>query len=167
MRVVLVLLLMMGGMSASCADFDYSAYKPAQLSDISGSLQIDSRGGASFIDGHPRYHSQATFTGRIRPTDAGLRNYIRLWVKAMGHPPAYGEVFKRQVEIEQDAVRYWMPIQDVLVEPFKKEVIAGGRADLYLLLMGTYKRLPVFAVSEFDAIAEPSVDRDATRNDRA
>jgi len=65
-------------------------------------------------------------------------------------------MFKQQMEIKEDKQLYWMPIQDVLVAPFKKEVTAGGQVDLYVLLMGAYRRAPVFAVSEFDA-AETTV----------
>jgi len=157
MRVMLLLLFLAGAEPATGAAFDYDAYKPATLSEIANTVTRTPEAATTILDGHPRYRTQAIFTGKIKSTRSSLRNYIRLWVAAMGHPPAYGEVFKQQVQIRQDEITYWMPIQDVLLEPFRKEVVAGSQVELYLLLMGTHKRAPVFAISEFDPVDPKNV----------
>ena len=46
---------------------------------------------------------------------------------------------------------YWMPIQDILLEPLKSEVPAGASVQLYLLLIGATKVGPVFVINEFAA----------------
>ena len=159
MRTNLLILLLFVATSAAGADFDYGAYQPANLADISGHLDVDPHADYWFAADFPRYHTQATFTGKMRPIGPGVKAFIKMWIQATGHPAADAEMFKEQVEIKQDAVVYWMPIQQVLVEPLKKEVTIGGQVDLYLLLMGEYKHVPVFSVNEFDAtetIPEPS-----------
>lgn len=150
MRRYLPLLLLV--LSASGQEFDYSAYKPARLSELAAGAGAHATDW--FAEGHPRYQTRATFTGRLRQTPAETRQFIAGWVKAMGHPDTYAGVFQQEIEITQDATRYWMPVQDVLVEQLQAEVPAGAELDLYLLLMGGQRDRIVFAVSEFDAQAD-------------
>ena len=159
MRRILPLLLLVLSMSASGQEFDYSAYEPAKLSELAagaGAHAID-----WFAEGHPRYQTRATFTGRLRPTPANTKQYIVRWVKAKGHPDAYANVFQQEIEISQDATRYWIPIQDVLVEQLQAEVPAGTEVDLYLLMMGGQRDRLVFAVSEFDALSDAHAPAEA------
>jgi len=156
LRILLPTLLFSVATLAAGADFDYDAYQPAKLSDVAKSLDVDPRADYWFAADYPRYHVQATFTGKVRPIDPGVRTFIESWIKTTGHPLADIGMFKQQVEIKEDKQLYWMPIQEVLVAPFKKEVTVGGQVDLYVLLMGAYRRAPVFAVSEFDS-AETTV----------
>lgn len=153
MRTALLPLLLFVTSSALAADFDYGAYQPAKLAEVASSLDVDPRADYWFAADYPRYHTQATFTGKIRPIDPGVKTFIAMWIKATGHPVTDAKMFRTQVEIKQDDAVYWLPIQQVLVEPLKKEVAAGGQVDLYVLLMGAYKHTPVFAVNEFDAAA--------------
>lgn len=146
---MLLLLFLVFSLPAAAQDFDYDAYQPATLSDVVAGAGVHTT--AWIAEGHPRYRTRVTFTGRIRVTPADAKQFIVLWVKAMGHPDAYGEVFQHEIELMQDATRYWMPVQDVLFESFKSEVRAGTEADVYLLLMGGQGDRLVFAVSEFDA----------------
>ena len=44
-----------------------------------------------------------------------------------------------------------MPIQEVLLKPFGTEIIAGSKVRLYAMLLGEFKHVPVFAISEFNA----------------
>jgi len=66
-------------------------------------------------------------------------------------PAAYRDLFNTEVEIEQDSTTYWMPLQQSLVESFRREVAPGEKVTLYLLLMGEYKHSAVFAISGFDS----------------
>ena len=151
MRSVLLTFLFSIAALAFAADFDYGAYEPAKLADAASGSDVDPRADYWFAADYPRYHTLATFTGKIRPIDPGVKAFIAMWIKATGHPATDGDMFKTQVEIKQDAAVYWLPIQQVLVEPLQKEVTAGGRVNLYVLLMGAYRHAPVFTVNEFDA----------------
>jgi hypothetical protein len=147
-----ILCLFFLSMSAAGQDFDYAAYKPATLAEITADLPA--HGSDWFAEGHPRYRTRATFTGRVRPTSEDTKEFIGHWVKAMGHPEAYAGVFMNEIEITQEGASYWMPAQEVLVEPLQVEVAAGAQIDLYLLLMGSQHGRLVFAVSEFDALED-------------
>ncbi len=78
-------------------------------------------------------------------------DFIAKWIKAARLPGAYYDMFQSEVEIQQGASVYWMPIQEVLLKPFGKEIIAGSKVRLYAMLLGEFKHVPVFAISEFNA----------------
>lgn len=151
MRSFLLVLFLLVSSAASCAGFDYDAYQTAKLSDVAGRLDVKNRPDSWVAPDFPRYHAQAVFTGRMQPIDVRVRAFVRLWIKSTGHPAGDIEMFKTQVEIKQDTVAYWMPIQETLVEQFKKEIPAGRRVDLFLLLMGACRQAPVFVINEFNA----------------
>jgi len=152
MRRFLPLLLLLASMAAAGQAFDYAAYKPAKLAAITAS--IGSHPADWLATDDARHQTRATFTGRVRPISAGRKGFIGRWAQAMGHTAAEAEVFQQEAEISQDAVDYWMPVQDVLVSQLQAEVDAGSEADFYLLLMGARADGVVFAINEFDAPAD-------------
>ena len=152
MRRTLLLLFLVFASPVTAQEFDYAAYQPATLSDVVAGAGVHTA--AWVAEGHPRYRTRVTFTGRIRVTPADTKRFIVRWVKAMGHPVAYADVFQQEIEISQDAVSYWMPIQDVLISQLTAEVDAGDEIDLYVLLMGAQADRIVFAISEFDALGD-------------
>ena len=160
-----MLLFLVFSSPVTAQEFDYAAYQPATLSRVAAGAGVHT--GAWIAEGHPRYRTRVTFTGRIRVTPADTKEFIVRWVKAMGHPDAYGEVFQQEIELMQDATRYWMPVQDVLLEPFQSEVRAGTEVDVYLLLMGGQGDRLVFAVSEFDTLQDAHAPEEAEKEGAA
>ena len=158
MKLVQVLGL---GVLAACLTaqgqtFDYDAYHPAALAQIVSALPPHP---ADWLaEGETRFRTEVTLTGSFRPVAKTRQDYIASWAKAMGHPAETASVFNQEVEIEQAKTRYWMPIQQVLVEQLQTEVPAGAPVELYVLLMGTQADQPVFAVSEFDAESDVHAD---------
>ena len=152
MRHLLLLLCLVCALPVSAQEFDYAAYQPATLSEVAASAGEHIT--AWFAEGHPRYRTRATFTGRVRPTPTDTKQFIVDWVKANGHPPAYAEVFQQEIELTQDGGTYWMPIQAVLLAPLTTEVRAGRPVDVFVLLMGGEGDRLVLAVSEFDALQD-------------
>lgn len=152
----IALLLLLACTSAAAQPFDYDAYHPAALAQIVSALPPHP---ADWLaEGETRFRTQVTLTGSFRPVAKARQNYIASWAKAMGHPAETASVFNQEVEIEQAKTRYWMPIQQVLVEQLQTEVPAGAPVELYVLLMGTQADQPVFAVSEFDAESDVHAD---------
>ena len=154
-RITMTLLLLGLSMSAAAQEFDYDAYKPATLSQVTTSLPAHTADW--FADGHPRFRTRAIFTGRVRQASKELKDFIVCWVEAKGHPVAYAGIFQQEIEISQDGVEYWTPIEDVLLEPLQAEVPPGAPVDLYLLLMGGQRDQAIFAISEFDAVGDTHV----------
>ena len=163
MRRTLLLLFFVFASPVAAQEFDYAAYQPATLSEVAASA--GEHAAAWFAEGHPRYRTRVTFTGRVRPTPADTAQFIVEWVKANGHPPAYADVFEQEIELTQDGNAYWMPIQDVLLAPLTAEVRADMPVDVFVLLMGGQGDRLVLAVSEFDALqdahAPPESDEQA------
>jgi hypothetical protein len=152
MRALLLLALLSIARPSVGGDFDYGSYQTKQLAEVAASLDIDPRANYWFDAAHPRYHTIATFTGNTRAVTPEFTTYIEAWAKTMGHPAAYHEMFRSEIEVRQGSATYWLPIQHQLVAPFTQEVIAGTEVHLYVLLVGALNHVPVFAVSEFNAV---------------
>jgi hypothetical protein len=151
MRTLLLLILLVTAQPSLGGDFDYGAYKTARLADIAADLDIDPRADYWFDAAHSRYHTVATFTGNTRLVSSDVSAFIETWVKSMGHPSAYAEMFQNEIEIRQGSSTYWLPIQQQLVATFLQEVPAGAKVNLYVLLLGALDHKSVFSVSEFNA----------------
>jgi hypothetical protein len=151
MKTLLLLVLLVIAPAALGAEFDYAAYKDSSIAAAGSNLGIDPRADYWLDAAHARYHTVGAFTGKIRPLQPGTRSLLQKWAKAMGHGQDTAALFASEIEVRQDGVTYWLPIQQMLVEPLQREVAPGSRAHLYILLVGAYEQVPVFAVSEFDA----------------
>jgi hypothetical protein len=151
-RQILFLTILLLATSVFADAFDYSAYQDTNLGEAAANMHIDPRVDYWFDAAHPRYHSVAVFSGDIRPISEDTRRFVEAWAEAMGHASQISSAFQHEARFMQDDASYWMPVQAVLVEPLRSEVKAGGKSHLYLLLMGAWKKTPVFAISEFDAI---------------
>jgi hypothetical protein len=151
MKLVALPVLLLLAASTYAGDFDYSAYAPSSLAEVIASADIDPRADYYFDAALPRYKTIGTFTGKTRPIAPQISDFITMWAKADQLPASYRELFKTEVEIEQDSVTYWMPIQQSLVESFHLEVAPGQKVTLYILLMGEYRHSAVFGVSGFDS----------------
>ncbi|WP_293003332.1 hypothetical protein [Nevskia sp.] len=152
MRALPLFLVLIIAQPSSGGDFDYGTYKTAQLADVAAGMDFDPRANYWFDAAHAKYHAVVVFTGNTRVVSPGVKTYIEKWVKTMGHPAAYHEMFQHEIEIRQGSFTYWLPIQQQLVAPFGQEVPAGAKVNLYVLLMGALNHVPVFAASEFNAV---------------
>jgi len=153
MQKLLFLLSLSFSFSAQAADFDYAAYEDIELSAADVSLPVDPSVNYLLDAAQPRYHTVATYTGKTRHIDRATKSFIATWVKATKHPRSYRRFFQHEVEIVQGSKTYLMPIQEILLSPFKREVVAGTKVHLYVLLMGAASRAHVFAISEFNAVS--------------
>jgi len=151
MKLVALSILLLIATSASADDFDYSAYQPTSLAQVIPGAYVDPRADYYFDSALPRYKTVGTFTGKTRPVAPRIGDFIAMWAKTGQLPEAYRDLFNTEVEIEQDSTTYWMPLQQSLVESFRREVAPGEKVTLYLLLMGEYKHSAVFAISGFDS----------------
>jgi hypothetical protein len=149
--IVLALSLAFAITAASADDFDDSSYRAGELVDAVAGLEIDPRADYWLDASHAKYNTDVTFTGAIRPIDLGVKRLIVMWTTALRHPESVSAAFKQEVQVSQDGQTYWMPIQDVLVEPWEEEMHEGSRANVYLLLMGAHERAPVFTIAGFSA----------------
>lgn len=152
MRAVLLLVALIVAPPSFGSDFDYAAYQTVQLAEVAAGLEIDPRVNYWYDAAHPKYHAMATYSGNMRAVSPEMRTYVEQWVKTMGQPDYYHKMFQSEIEVTQGSSTYWLPIQQPLVAPFGHEVAAGTQVHLYVLLLGAINQVPVFVVSEFNAV---------------
>lgn len=150
-RVTLLLLLLAFTSLGHAGEFNYSSYQTARLSDAASSFELDPESDYMIDAAMRKYHVEATYTGNIRKVDPGLSKYIAGWARAVNVSPGIPAMLNTEVEIRQGSTTLWMPIQDGLVAPFGKEVPAGSKVHVFLLLLGAYNQTPVFIINGFSA----------------
>lgn len=148
---ILLLLFLIFATTAVADEFDHSSYKPAELKLVVADIEIDAQANYWLDASHAKYKTEVTFTGAIRPIDANNKQLITYWVTAMQHSASIPTMFNHEVQVTQAGQTYWMPIQDALVAPWQDEMREGMSAEVYLLLIGAYERVPVFTVAAFTA----------------
>ncbi len=133
------------------AEFDYSRYRIATIDEAIENLSVDPRADYYFEAGSFKYSSLVKYTGVHRNTIKETQDFIQKWVKTLGHPKEYAELFPFEVEFEQNGNFYWLPIQETLVQPFADEVQANGTVKLFIMTAGAVNQRPIFLINEFQA----------------
>ncbi|HXN56379.1 MAG TPA: hypothetical protein VN874_08935 [Myxococcales bacterium] len=151
-RYALFLLAAASALSgADAGDFDYGAYKPASLAGAIAEHHEEKDPATDFLidTGNFKYAVVVTYTGQHRETGASAKALIHRWAKALRHPKEYETFFGQELEVESAGTKYWLPIQNAMVQSFASEVRAGTSVKLYILLLGATKEGWVFAINEF------------------
>ncbi len=152
MRALLAVLLLATTSFASWGgEFDYASYRSSSLPDAVAQLGVDPRADYWLDASTPKYQAVAVFTGKTRPISPNTKALMSYWATALPESSGHMALFTVEAEMTQDDSTYWMPIQDILLEPLKSEVPAGASVQLYLLLIGATKVGPVFVINEFAA----------------
>ncbi len=149
------LLLLLGAAfalsGARAGEFDFKAYKASSFTEAVGEHQKNPAVDFLVETGNFKYAVGGTYTGRHRETAAPTRELIRRWVKALRHPKEYETLFEHEVEVESGGKKYWLPIQNPMVQSFASEVRVSGSVKLYIMLLGATKGAWVFAINEFQS----------------
>jgi hypothetical protein len=148
-NIVLIVTLLLS--SFANADFAYTEYKPGTIRSAISALDIETELDYLFEMGTYKYLISAKYTGNNRKITEPVKNYIVKWARATGKPKETENLFRYEVEIEQERNLYWLPLQEQLFEPFIKEVEAGGSVSLYIMTLGALKQNPILGINEFSA----------------
>ena len=141
------------------AQFDYDDYKPSRLASVVALADDQCTAGKktmSIVAGKFSFEVQAKWNGEIRPI-APESLYLLVMAEranAISFGKPMNELFKSEVRIEDGPLSYWLPIQDILIEPFKKEVAPGKGVALYVMYIGCTnekQRTVVMTINEFQA----------------
>jgi len=95
------------------------------------------------------FQTWVTARWSARPIDAGRLAFIEGRLTALRYPPGFARLYRMEVEVEQDGVAYFLPIQEQLLRAYFDEVDAGRRVRLKLQPMGVFLGQPVLGVSGF------------------
>lgn len=152
MRFLTFLLLLALSTPALSDDFDFDAYRPAQVIDIHIYVANHAAGTTHWLDAsHAKFNTVAQVTGKRRAILPERKAFIQMWVDYIGHPQSFADMFQTEIEVMQGTASYWMPIQQLLLAPLDEEVAEGQPVRLYLLLLGAYEQDPVITIAEFSA----------------
>lgn len=97
------------------------------------------------------------YTGRSRPTSTAKQRFIAFYMESIGRPEA-AQSFLTEMLFVEDGVNFWLPVQDVLLQYFRKELRRGDSITLFADWIGTTypahgkKGLHVFLINEFSKI---------------
>lgn len=135
--------------SAYAEEFNFGAYKPTTLSGATAEHRDYPKDDFVIEAGNFKYAVVGTYTGGHRETVTTTKDLIRHWVKSLGHPKEYESLFDHEVEIKSDGKKYWLPIQNPMVQSFASEIREDHPVKLYIMLIGGTKDRLVFAINEF------------------
>jgi hypothetical protein len=115
----------------------WDRYKPATISEIKASLVFDYP--HKFVGftinanaGANPYRVKATYLGDLRPILPNRRQLISFW-----SPDYFARLFEREILVEAEGERIWMPVQSPLIPDFQKELERGDRVELFIMAVGT------------------------------
>jgi hypothetical protein len=146
----------------------WARYKPGKLSSIikahTNSFDTLDKG----IDlGSDPVRARVTYTGLSRPTSAEKQRFIAFYMDSV-RTPEFAKKFMTEMLFIEDGVEFWLPVQDVLLTHFRKELHKGEVVTLLANWIGsTYperdgSRLHVFLVNEFEKLDTSKLSRPAS-----
>jgi hypothetical protein len=145
----------------------WARYKPGKLSSIikAHTNVTDTLDKGVYLGSDP-VRAQVTYTGLYRPTSAEKQRFIAFYMDSV-RTPEFAKKFVTELLFIEDGMEFWLPVQDVLLPSFEKEVRKGERVILFANWIGiTYpelngSRLHVFLVNEFEKLGTLKSSRPA------
>lgn len=131
---------------------DWSDYKPASVA-AAWSRAIVIKGAEYTVETkNIKYVVEASYTGEHREMGSSRRELFGRWVKALGHPTQFAEMFEHEIEVRTGKGKVWLPLQNPLVEPFAQEARAGSQLRLYIMYVGAAGADRVFVINRFQVL---------------
>lgn len=102
------------------------------------------------------YRIKAVYLGELRTMPPQRLALVRDWWGAKsGIGDAFTRRFERELLVETEGERIWMPVQTPLIEDFRREMRSGDAVELYVMAVGTLDDKDihdwVFIINEFQA----------------
>lgn len=129
---------------------DRSDYETSSLNAAWSQSEINQ--GADYLEANlPKYAVEGVYTGEYREVTVDRRHLIRVWAAVLGQPK-FASMFDFEIAVRADNKVYWLPIQNMLAEPFANEVEPGSRMKLYIAYIGAVQEDRVFLLNEFEVL---------------
>ena len=78
------------------------------------------------------------YLGEFRKLTVAEREFIADWARATRMPDSVATIFTHAIHVQEADTAFWLPIQGVLMEPFRNEVQKGKRASLLVIYLGAF-----------------------------
>ena len=145
---------------------DWSKYKPRSLKQITTEfaeaslkdpdvLITDGKGGSTILS-RDTFPSQVSvvYAGSVRKVSDEKKQVIAAWLKVVGKPADYLDLFESEYLFTEDGKDYWLPVQKQVASYFEKELRKSDKVNLYAVWVGARKASAsvehVFLVNEFE-----------------
>jgi len=155
------------------AQFAFDDYKPSTLRDVfaigekeCGGLEQSTANiaignltfGAAIATGKKAFRVEASWNGETRQISKDISALLKLYEEVL-RPKltkelSFRDMFKTEVLVTDNGREFWLPIQEHILEAFKKEVGPVKKVRLYVLYLGCTKKKPVpvaVVINEFQA----------------
>lgn len=101
------------------------------------------------INGSIAFRPRVSFTGKVRTISAWNKEIIEFYSKSRQRKDI-SELFQSEIQVEEDSVFYWLPIQESLLEVFKEDTKNGEYpVDLFVTYIGRANDNITLSVNEF------------------
>jgi hypothetical protein len=125
-------------------------YKPAKISRVIVTYAESNKDVDFFFTPGIPLRTTVKYLGQTRKTLPERLFFIEKWVKTHGMNPDIIKEFDREILIEEDGNKYWLPIQRVLIPHMNKELKINDKVILFVVLAGAVKTDWVFLINEFN-----------------
>lgn len=123
---------------------DWARYRPGRLQEAAAGAPTP---GITVVIDVP-IRARVQYTGKFRPLADDSRRHILTWAESL-NVPAAPPAFRQEVEVLEDSVAYWLPVQDVLIGHMKAELASGEPIEVFAVYIGRSGKRPIFLVNEF------------------
>lgn len=157
-HIIIALLLFTTHASArqQAGEDTWARYKSGKLSGVIKSHSDSTGTHEEGVDlGSDPVRARVTYTGKSRPTVATKQRFISFYMESLG-TSEFAKKFGTEMLFIEDGVEFWLPVQDILLSYFRKELHKGERVTLFANWIGiTYPErgrsgVHVFLVNEFE-----------------
>lgn len=131
---------------------DWSDYKPTSISKAWSDATIVEGTDYTIETLNVKYVVEATYRGEHREIGPARLELLRKWVKSLHYPKEYAQMFEHEIGIQAGQEKYWLPLQNELVESFAQEATTGSRVRLYIMYIGAVKSECLFVVNRFQIL---------------
>ena len=134
----------------------WARYKQGTLSGVIKAHAISTEGSDEGVNlGSDPVRARVIYTGISRPTVAAKRQFISFYMDSVGNPE-FANKFMTEMLFIENGVKFWLPVQDVLLPYFRDELRPRESVILFAEWIGTTypekgaNGLHVFLVNEFE-----------------
>lgn len=166
-QLIFFVWLILLSVSQTFAQNNWDAYQPRTLKEITTTIAEksfkspdvhirDEKKDISIILSYNSYQSRvkAIYSGTSRKVSDKRKELISIWLKTLGKPKEYLDLFETEYLFIEEKAEYWLPVQKPLISFFGEELKKGDEVTLFVVWLGARKESKsidhIFLVNEFE-----------------